>query len=350
VPGTNQHGRGETTTYEQRTFTMIAADIGPGNAARLYLAAGLSPIPIRLDGSKAPVRAGWREYSERLPTSAEVERGWGGRAEYGVGIACGPASGCLTVFDFGARQAFDDWAARLDADQRRALANSPVVRTPSNGVHVYTRLTEPVKGTKYARTEDGKCLAETRGSGHQVLAPGNPPPAHATGRLYRFLRTGWVEGGRCERIPLDVFHGLTVLAADLNRYHKPAACEIVGDRPVAGEVGHRPGDKFAARVGWSDILSPHGWRVFRSTEAGTYWTRPGKATGISASTGHCRGPSGDLFYCFSTAAPPFEPERSYSKFGVYAALFHNGDYRAAARALGFAGFGSPRRRKAVAAA
>src|SRR5262249_42289775 len=39
------------------------------------------------------------------------------------------------------------------------------------------------------------------------------------------------------------------------------------------------------------------------------------------------------FYVFSTNAYPFEHETSYSKFAAYALLNHNGDYKAAARAI-----------------
>jgi putative DNA primase/helicase len=132
----------------------------------------------------------------------------------------------------------------------------------------------------------------------------------------------------------------------LSEYHRPAAREVVGDRP-AGEVGDRPGDHFNGRVPWSDVLAPHGWKVYRSTDTTTYWCRPGKSpAGISASTGFCKGEcGGDLLYVFSTSAAPFEAERSYSKFAAYALLSHHGDYAAAGRALRHAGYGGTLPRK-----
>lgn len=149
-----------------------------------------------------------------------------------------------------------------------------------------------------------------------------------------------------------MFHTLTVYAAALNEYVRPAAREVVGarSRPPAG--GDRPGDQFNARAGWGDILAPHGWRVYRATGGATYWTRPGKPAGISASTGFCRAESGrDLLYVFSTSAAPFDAETSYSRFAAYALLNHRGDYPAATRALALTGYGRPReggaRRKGV---
>ncbi|WP_439628797.1 bifunctional DNA primase/polymerase [Gemmata sp.] len=319
-------------------------------AARRYRAAGLSVIPVALDGSKAPALAGWREFSERRPGPELLDQWFAGPVRHGIGIPGGPASGHLVVLDFEARAAFDGWAALLSAEERAAVAGSPVVRTPRDGVHVYVRLTDSVKGTKYARTAAGACLIETRGNGHQVVAPGSPPAAHPSGRPYTFARTGWIVGPPTPPVPLDVFHGLTVHAAALNEYSRPAAHEVIGDRRLVGEVrGQRPGDCFNAAASWADVLGRHGWRAYRSAGPVTYWSRPGKEPpGVSASSGHCRGPSGhDLLYVFSSSAAPFEAERSYSRFGAYALLCHGGDFAAATRALGRAGYGAPPRRKGV---
>jgi hypothetical protein len=67
----------------------------------------------------------------------------------------------------------------------------------------------------------------------------------------------------------------------------------------------------------------------------SYWRRPGKSHGISASTNF--GGS-DLFYPF-TSSTVFEPEKSYSKFGAFAVLEHGGDFRKAAAALAALGYG-----------
>jgi hypothetical protein len=316
-------------------------------AARRYVAAGLSVIPVRLDGSKAPALDGWREFSERRPTAAELVDWFAEPVRHGIGIPGGPASGNLIVFDFEARRAFDRWGQSLCPMDRAGLCGSPVVFTPSNGVHVYVRTVEPVRGAKYARTAAGKCLIETRGNGHQVVAPGSPTCCHLAGRPYILARPGWIDGPVPEPMPLAAFFALTVLAADLNEYVRPAAHDIVGDRGTS-TASNRPGDEFARVVSWAEILERHGWRPFSSRPGATYWTRPGKHCGVSASTGFCRGPSGaDLLYVFSSSAVPFEAERSYSKFAAYALLEHGGDYRAAASTLSFVGYGAPPVRKAV---
>jgi hypothetical protein len=64
-----------------------------------------------------------------------------------------------------------------------------------------------------------------------------------------------------------------------------------------------------------------------------HWRRPGKDSGWSATY------NGQVFYCFTSSAPPFDLNRGYSKFQVYALLEHDGDYSAAAAALRAQGYG-----------
>jgi len=99
-----------------------------------------------------------------------------------------------------------------------------------------------------------------------------------------------------------------------------------------------PGDDYAARTNWAEILEPAGWREHYRQDDITYWTRPGKPTGISASTNAL---GTDRLHIFSTDAAPLDGGESYSKLGAYAALHHGGDHSAAVRALAAAGYGSP---------
>jgi hypothetical protein len=335
------------TLSETRPPAIIEA-IGRGDtlaAAMTYRERGISTFPIKTDGTKEPAFSGWRVYAERLPTPDELCRWHHSASYFGIGIAGGVASGNLAVLDFETWPAFSAWGGRLTGGERAALGRCPVIGTPRGGAHVYCRLVEPMKGMKLARTAEGVTLIEVRGCQHYVAAPGSPAACHSSGRLWRILRPGWLDGEPWEPMALDVYHDLAVHAAELNEYVRPAAREVVGDRGSPGEVGDRPGDHFNTRVSWSDILLPVGWRVFRTSGDVTYWTRPGKSSGVSASTGHCRGPSGrDLMYVFSTSAIPFEAELSNSRFVAYAILHHRADYQAAARTLGRAGYGKPLRK------
>jgi hypothetical protein len=101
--------------------------------------------------------------------------------------------------------------------------------------------------------------------------------------------------------------------------------------------GNRPGDDYNRRMTWPQLLEPAGWtRVFDRGDA-TYWRRPGKTQGVSASTNYG---GADLFFPF-TSSSVFAPDVSYSKFGVYCVLEHTGDFGKAAHALAALGYGNP---------
>jgi hypothetical protein len=100
-------------------------------------------------------------------------------------------------------------------------------------------------------------------------------------------------------------------------------------------TGDRPGDDFNRRMTWPALLEPHGWTYIFARGETSYWRRPGKTYGQSATTNF--GGS-DLFYPF-TSSTEFEREKSYSKFAVYALFEHRGDFKKAALALAKQGYG-----------
>src|SRR5262245_54777291 len=85
------------------------------DTARGYVACGLSVIPVRTDGSKAPgLPAGQIEqYRTRRPTDAELV-GWFDRTDPpGIGIPGGPAGGHLVVLDFEQWRSLGRWGGAL---------------------------------------------------------------------------------------------------------------------------------------------------------------------------------------------------------------------------------------------
>ncbi len=132
---------------------------------------------------------------------------------------------------------------------------------------------------------------------------------------------------------------LFTIAAKLNLHVKSG---VAWDSPPPGEATDRPGDDLNRRARWADILEPHQWVLEFERSGVCFWRRPGKAEhGHSATTGYCLVEGRDLMYVFSSNAVPFESESTYSKFAAYTLLNHNGDFKAAASALGAAGWGSP---------
>jgi len=173
----------------------------PLSAARTYTAAVISVIPVKADGSKAPLLKDWRQYSERLPTDEELTQWFDRPNPPGIGIVPGPASGNLVVLDFekrGGEAAYTEFMLKVkDTPLFGIIYSSPVVRTPSGGRHVWVRLPEPTAGGVLARyrgtsPKTAKVKAEIRGAGHQCLAPGCPASCHKSGELYTFESKGWL--------------------------------------------------------------------------------------------------------------------------------------------------------------
>jgi P4 family phage/plasmid primase-like protien len=101
--------------------------------------------------------------------------------------------------------------------------------------------------------------------------------------------------------------------------------------------GVKPGADFATRTPWADILCPAGWIQDHADSEGIgYWRRPGKTAGYSATTNHN---GNDTFYVF-TDGSTFKQGESYSKFGAWTVLNHQGDFTAATKALAEMGYGS----------
>ena len=59
------------------------------------------------------------------------------------------------------------------------------------------------------------------------------------------------------------------------------------------------------------------------------WTRPGKDSRL----GHSATLKDGVFFVFSSNASPFEPNRGYNAYQVYALLEHANDFKAATAAL-----------------
>jgi hypothetical protein len=154
--------------------------------AERYRALGLSVIPVRPDGSKAPALDSWREYQRRLPTGEELLRWFGGDSPCGIAVVCGRVSGGLEVLDFETDAAYREWAVLVEAEVPGLLDTLPRARTPRGGRHVYLRTPNPGGNRKLARAEDGTTVIEVRGQGGYVLAPGSPSGCHPDGGVYEW--------------------------------------------------------------------------------------------------------------------------------------------------------------------
>ncbi len=164
--------------------------------ARRYIAAGLSVIPVRADGSKAPKlnKNEVEQYRERFATEEELKDWFAPNRAVGIAIVCGKVSGNLAVLDFESDAVWQQWKARVEGTPMAAIVNSsPIVRTPKGGRHVYCQLLESwVAGGQLAKRSKSELLIEVRGQGHYVLAPGSPPACHERNVPYTWESKGWL--------------------------------------------------------------------------------------------------------------------------------------------------------------
>ena len=299
----------------------------PTETASAYANFGLSVIPTAAD--KRPACA-WKTFTERIMTSREIEIFFANAA--GIGIVTGRVSGNLELMDFddgGSR--FDAWFAKLPPYLRGRLV---IERSPSGGKHAYYRATADVTvpgNRKLAMKNDGSVLIETRGEGGYVKCA--PSPDYV------------LEQGDFAHLPvLSAFErDLLVNAATSLDCREQKTSAVNGKTDVhikstchqTSVAGNSPWDDFNSRGEIAPILEAHGWKRVGTSAGNELWERPGKNERSTSATFN-----GTVFYVFSSNAVPFEPEKGYGKFQVFAMLECANDIKLAAKRLRSMGYGS----------
>lgn len=315
-------------------------------AAQCFLQAGLSFLPIKADGSKAPAdwllpkdekgSATWKPYQSQRPTEAEAARWF--QTPLGIALIAGCISGNLEILDLD--------VSGLDAEFEQIAEDNGLLeivqqlaksRTPSGGAHYYYRLYEaPGRNRVLARDAQKHTKIETRGEGGYALVPPSPAACHPDRKAYV------LERGDLAALPVltrEEQQALYALARALNDYTEPTQPSLA---PTAARTpptrtlqngGLMPGEDYNERGEILSLLQSHGWRLASHSGGEVHLTRPGKTHGTSATFRN------GCFYNFSSNAAPFEANESYSPFACYALLKHNGDFSAAASALYREGYG-----------
>lgn len=312
--------------------------------------AGLSIVPPAQDGSKRPYaywkdaagKSTWKPAQTTRPDLALLQTWYDPRNDRtGLGIVCGAVSGNLEVLDFDTRDGWKDYQALAE---RCGLA--PLIarmwagygEESPRGAHLLYRCSENAGNTALAKKAGVKtAFIETRGEGGYIIIAPSHGSVHPSGADYRCV-SGSLAG--IVTITPEERGELWALAKSLDETPRPtpASDPLQSSRDPA----NRPGEDFNRRATWAEVLEPLGWRAIFTKGAVTYWRRPGKHKGISASTGF---DGTDYLYVFTTSTE-LDSQRAYTKFGVYGTLQHRGDFKAATAALGKAGYGAPPRASA----
>jgi hypothetical protein len=309
------------------------------NTALLALAVGLSPGLPTEDGLKRPDGL-WKQYQTTPATREEVIR-WYRRRRSGNALFTG--YGDLEALEWdssgAAYQPFLDAAEKLGlGDLVERIRNGYEERSPSGGFHWLYRCSEGRGNTELAKRpnpddpDKPKILIETRGvGGFLVIAPSNGK-VHPSGGTYTLLHGGLET---IATITPDEREALWRLARTFDEMPEEPKPERP---PQAGSGQHqdgvRPGDDFNAKARWEDILEPAGWEPVHASGAVTYWRRPDKDKGWSATTGKTKG-----FKVF-TSSTSLRAGESYSPFGLYCQIRHQGNWTACVKDLVEQGYGT----------
>ena len=312
-------------------------------AALDFYDAGVSVIPAKEDGSKAPITS-WKQYQVTMADREQIAS-WFSGAATGIGVITGAVSGNLEMLEMEGRAVNSgllDEARELAHNSGlgelwEIISNGYVEFTPSGGLHwLYRIADEPVPGnTKLARrpgeNDTVEVLAETRGEGGFVVTAPSYGSTHPSGRAWQLLK------GSPALIPMlsmEERNAIHNIFKALDRMPVKETLVQILNQNVQNSASDKPGDQFNEKAEWRDILI--GWKIVYFAGGVTYWRRPGKDIGISATTGRN---DGDNLFVFTTSTS-FEAEKPYSKFAAFAHLNHGGDFSAAAKELRSMGFGS----------
>jgi hypothetical protein len=314
-------------------------------AALEFLAEGVAVVPAANDGSKRPL-GNWKEFQTRKPDATEVLQ-WATTAQ-GFGVITGAVSGNLEMMELEGRAVAADlhtqarelaYASGLD-HLWEILANTYVEATPSGGLHWLYRISDhDVPGnTKLARRpgENGgvDVLAETRGEGGFCIVAPSGGTTHPSGDSWERLN-----GSTPKSIQTITWEQREAIHAIFKMLDEMPNVELIQTaiQPKDPDGRLSPGDDYNNRTNWDDILTD--WTKVYQRGGETFWRRPGKDVGISASTG--RGESDNLYVW--TTSTQFESEKPYSKFAAWT-LLNFGDtsqqsFSMAAKQLRQLGFG-----------
>lgn len=300
-------------------------------AALEAFAAGLSVLPPKEDGSKAP-SGQWLQYQTNRASLDQLYTWYGingAPSRSGCGLVCGAVSGNLECIEFDAGgRLYEHYKATARAmghgDLIDRLDAGYLEQSPSGGYHWLYYCPLISGSTKLALTADKHVLIETKGEGGYIITAPSNGQVHLTGKAYTLISGGF------STIPKITPEERSILW-DIARLFDEDHDKTVDPWTIKYEsIGNTsPWDEYNARTNWRDLLIEHGWtHVFTRGEV-QYWRRPGKDHSHSATVNYA---GTDRLKCFSSSAE-FDTNGTYSRFGAYTVWEHGGDWKAAIKAL-----------------
>jgi hypothetical protein len=183
------------------------------SAVNRYRAEGLCLIPVPY-GTKDPVIS-WTPYKTRQPTDEEINSWFNGH-ETNLAVVCGQISGGLVIIDFDQEDEFVFYADAFHKKTGSMLVNSTRLTHGSRGGHVWFRVRQPVKSSRFPN-------CEIRSDGNIVILP---PSLHPSGCHYEIDNP---------EVPIMEIDTLADVGIDLSQKRAVVATPIDGDPIPEGQ-------------------------------------------------------------------------------------------------------------------
>lgn len=291
-------------------------------AALRYASQGLRVIPIH-PGQKRPVGDNWQNRATTNPDT--IRTWWGQDPQFGVGLVMG-WYGNRCVFAIDVDNGVDDKTGRVKEGSESlrdlelsygSLPDTVTSLSGGGGQHIILWADVEINNDQAGRL--GLDL-DLRGVGGQIVVW---PTIHPNGNSYQWEDDRAPSDHKIARSPAWLIDILT----------RPLAEPKAERRPYSGTP--RPGDRFAANVTWPELLAGDGGtflgdRVDRqSGHRYELWARPG--ADHTSATLYYRG--SDVLKVFTPNWPGLEQDKTYTRFGYWAATRYCGDHARAAAVL-----------------
>lgn len=346
----------------------------PYEHAKAYAANGFCVIPIRLwypgeDRRKAKKPAvAFKRFETSKPTENEMRQWWDNSNPCGLAILHGSISGFSEMLEAESLEDLEEFKQSLEDHGLSYIFEKLTlqVASPGGGVHFIYRCPELGSlertpgnerlASRYLLDDSGNLIPnrkktgeitkgyrqkpklETRAQGGYAIVPGSPLEVHPSRKPYALI------SGSFDAVPeitLEERKALFEIARLCEAIEKEPVREKASTPTVYSEhLGEKAGEHYnrsATPEMLLDLLEDMGATAVKQGDRYLV-ARPGKniREGHSAVLG---GGGGNAFYNWSTSWGEFEPEKTYSPFGVYAIAKHGGDFTAAAKDLGLQGYG-----------
>lgn len=146
---------------------LLGRETDPFQAALLLAGAGIPVFPCA-PGGKHPLVQGGRGFHDATIDVTQIARWWSGRPEANLAIPTGAASG-VDVVDIDVHENRDGYAAFRRARDAGLMSGwSMLVRSPSNGLHVYF---PHEAGRAQSSWQSAAAAVDFRGDGGYIMVP-----------------------------------------------------------------------------------------------------------------------------------------------------------------------------------